>query len=346
MRGIPASLEAGGDAVTNLATYYDNAEQIIPLTAEFTNIFGAFTNPDTVVFILTDPNGTTTTYTGTGTDPNNIVNDAPGEYHIWLMPFSAMPKPPAGLWTYVWTGIGGSVAEGAQIYTGSFRVMPLTDVGTGFNQWYCSKEELKSRLQIDASDTGDDHEIQLVMQAVTDWITSYCGRHFYRVSETRTFVPGNVWTLDIDDIVTCTSLDLDYDGDGVYEVHWTENVNFQLLQYPKGYNAHNLGVPKPRNFLQVTSGTTGNPATGSGWLPWLIPFTPQNRVSITGVWGWETIPPNVTQAALYIAAEMFKAKDSPFGVAGIGELGIVKIAASPWVVELLRPYKSARAVGI
>jgi hypothetical protein len=156
-----------------------------------------------------------------------------------------------------------------------------------------------------------------------------------------------VWTLSIDDIVTATSVDLDYDGDGVYEVHWVEDVNYQLLNYPSNYNTRNLGVARPRNYLQVTSGSTGNPVVGSGWLPWIIPFTRQDRVSIEGVWGWPDVPPNVTQAALYIAAEMFKAKDSPFGVAGIGELGIVKIAASPWVVELLRPYINPRnKVGI
>ena len=332
--------------MTDLATYYDNAATVIPLDVEFTDAFGALADPATVVLTVTDPYGTATVYTGTGADPNHIVHDSTGEYHLWLQPFGAMPKPPAGNWTWCWTGVGGAVADGAQVFAGSFRVLPLTDVGTGYNMWYCTKEELKSRLQIDGTDTSDDHEIQIVMQAVTDWITTYCGRHFYRVTETRTFRPDNVWTLDIDDLVTCTSLDLDYDGDGVYEVHWVQDVNFQLMRTQSRYNKHNLGVARPYNNLQVTSGTTGNPAVGSGWLPWLWPFTRQDRVSITGVWGWQDIPPSVSQAALYIAAEMFKSKDSPFGVAGIGELGIVKIAASPWVVELLRPYKNMRNVGI
>lgn len=333
--------------MTDLPVYYDNAEQIIPVDVTFTNMFGAHTDPDTVTFVLTDPWGDVSTYAGVATGNPNIINqDAPGEYHIWLQLFNGMTPPPAGVWSYVWIGVGGTVAEGAQIFTGSFRVMPLSEVGMGASQWYCTMAELKSRLQIDDTDTSDDYEIQLVMGAVTDWITTYCGRHFYRVPETRTFKPENVWNLDIDDVVSVSSVDLDYDGDGVYEVHWTEGQQFQLLRYGSKYNQHNLGIARPYNYLQVTSGNAAQPE-GSGWLPWIWPFTRQDRVSISGIWGWQDIPWNVTQAALYIAAEMFKSKDSPFGVAGIGELGIVKIAASPWVVELLRPYINPRnKVGI
>jgi hypothetical protein len=201
--------------------------------------------------------------------------------------------------------------------------------------WYCGMEELKSRLQIE--DDTDDYEIQLAISTVTDWINSYCGRHFYQITEARTYRPDNVWTLTIDDLVSASSVDLDYDGDGVYEVHWVQDVNYQLLRYDGNYNQHDMGVARPSNYLQVTQGTSGNPAGGQ-WLPWLWPFTRQNRVQVTGTWGWPTIPPNVTQAALIMAADLFKAKDAPWGIAGFGELGLVKTQTSPMIVELLRGY--------
>jgi hypothetical protein len=321
--------------VTNQPIYYDNADQVIPVSVKFTKSDGTGTAPATVAVVVTNPYGASTTYNyAAGVDPNNVVSDGSGAFHIWLTPFTGGSPPPPGLWTYVWMGTGGAVNQGFQIFTGTFRVISYADLGLGMTTWYCSKEELKSRLQIDATDTSDDYEMQLAIQSVTDWITTYCGRHFYRVTEARTYRSDNVWNLD--DLVTATSVDLDYDGDGVYEVHWTENVNFQLYRYPNNYNAHDGGVARPNNYLQVTNGTTSNP--GGQWLPWIWPFTPQNRIKITGIWGWPDVPPNVTMAALILAADLFKAKDAPWGVAGIGELGMVKVQSNPWVVELLRGY--------
>jgi hypothetical protein len=318
-----------------LPVYYDNADQVVPVTVVFTKVDGTPTAPATVAIVVTDPHGTATTYTyiGGNVDPNEVVSDSNGAFHIWL----TSPATP-GLWTYVWMGSGGSVNQGFQIFTGTFRVLSYSDVGMGMTQWYCSKEELKSRLSISQSDTTDDYEIQLALQTVTDWITTYCARHFYRISEIRTFRPDNVWNLAIDDLVTCTSMDLDYDGDGVYEVHWTEGVNFQLMRYQDRYNAHNMGVARPNNYVQVLQGPANSNPIGGQWFPWLWPFTHQNRVQITGIWGWADVPPNVTSAALILASDLFKAKDAPWGIAGFGDLGMVKVQSNPWVVELLRPY--------
>lgn len=332
--------------MTNSAVYFNNVDQLIPVTVLFTKTDGTGTNPAAVSIVVTDPNGTATTY-GSGTDPNNIVSDGTGAYHIWLTPFTGGSPPPPGLWSYVWMGTGGSVANGFQIHTGTFRVFSYNDVSqAGFTLAYCAKEELKSRLSIPQTDTADDYEIQLAINTVTDWINSYTGRHFYRITEARTYRPDNVWNLKIDDIVTCTTLQLDYDGDGVYETTWTEGTNFQLMRYDYDYNLHNWGVERPRNYLQVLQGVNGNPAGGQ-WLPWLVPFTNQNRVKITGVWGWPQIPSAVTTAALMLAADLFKAKDAPWGVAGINDFGLVKVQNSPQVVELLRAYINvSRKVGV
>lgn len=336
--------------MTNQPIYYNNVDQVIPVSAQFTKADGVTgTIPATVAIVVTDPHGTATTYTYTNgnVDPNNVVSDGSGAFHIWLTPFTGGSPSPAGLWTYVWMGTGGLVNQGFQVFTGTFRVLSYADTALGMTTWYCSKEELKSRLQIAQTDTKDDYEIQLAIQSVTDWITTYCGRHFYQMSEVRTYRPGNVWNLAIDDLVTCTSLDLDYDGDGVYEVHWTENVNFQLMRIGDNYNAHNMGVARPKNYLQVLMGPANSNPIGGQWLPWLWPFTAQNRVKITGIWGWPDIPPNVTMAALILAADLFKAKDAPWGVAGIGDMGMVKVQSNPWVVELLRGYiNMAAKVGV
>lgn len=329
--------------MTNAPVYVDSAQQVIPVTATFLNSNGVATDPATVVITITDPHLTTTTYTYTPaqSDPNNILKDSTGHYHIWLKPFGASPKPPAGLWTYTWTGVGGTVDKGAQALAGSFRILSLDSV-TGLNRWYCSREDLKSRLGIDPADTKDDYEIQLAVQTVTDWITQYCGQPFYRLSEVRTFHNGSVWSMDIDPVVSITTLKIDFDGDGIYETTWVQDTDFQLIRYPDSYNPQDMGVARPKNHIRVlASAPNRNPANG-GWLPFTYPFTKQDRVQIDAIWGWADVPPNVTTASLILAADLFKAKDAPYGVAGLGEYGLVRVQSNPWVVELLRSYINMR----
>lgn len=320
--------------------YYANENEAVPVTpVTFATTAGVTADPTTVNCVVIDPTGSSTTYNYGGTAPYNLITrTATGVYALIL---TGLTVP--GLYTFIWIGTGASVN---QTTPGTFRLVSLSDIGmAGMQYWYCGMEELKSRLTI--TDTSDDYEIQLAIHTVTDWITSYCGRHFYQVTESRTYRPDNVWNLMIDDIVTCSGVDLDYDGDGVYEVHWIENTNFQLLQYEHVYNVNAAGVARPRNYLQVTTGTDTSTLSGGQWLPWLWPFTRQDRVKISGTWGWPQVPPNVTQAALILASDLFKSKDAPWGVAGIGDLGMVKVQSNPWVVELLRPYINVnRKVGV
>jgi len=314
--------------------YYANAAEAIPVTpVTFLSATGIAADPTSVSCVVTDPTGTATTYNYNGSPPNNtILRSGTGQYTLLL---TGLTVP--GLYTFVWVGTGANVN---QVTPGTFRLTSLTDIdNAGMQFWYCGMEELKSRLQIE--DNADDYEIQLAISTVTSWINNYCGRHFYQITEARTYRPDNVWTMPVDDIVTCTSVDLDYDGDGVFEVHWTENVNFQLYRYDYNYNKHDLGIKWPSNYLQVLSSSPANIAGGQ-WLPWLWPFTHQDRVKVTGVWGWPVIPPDVTMAALILSADLFKAKDAPWGVAGIGDLGMVKVQSNPWVMEMLRPYINPR----
>jgi hypothetical protein len=327
--------------MTDTPQYYANSATAIPVTpVVFKNSSKLVADPTLVNCVVTDPTGLVTTYNYNGAGPyNTITRTSTGNFALTLSGLTA-----GGLYTFTWIGTGASVN---QVTPGTFRLIPITDTDSaGMQYWYCSREELKSRLQIEVDDDDDDYEIQLALHAVTDWINVYCGRHFYQITEVRTYRPCNVWNLEIDDLVTCTSVDLDYDGDGIYEVHWTEGTDFQLLRYADHYNKHNMGVARPDNYLQVLMGSNGNPSGGQ-WLPWLWPFTRQDRVQITGVWGWPSVPPNVTQAALILAADLFKAKDAPWGIAGIGDLGMVKVQSNPWVAELLRSYINMSAkVGV
>jgi len=73
----------------------------------------------------------------------------------------------------------------------------------------------------------------------------------------------------------------------------------------------------------------------------------QDRCQVTGVFGWPKVPRNVREAARLLAADHFKRKDAPFGVAGFSEYGPVRISQNSMVGNLLHRYvKTQVKVGI
>ena len=63
-------------------------------------------------------------------------------------------------------------------------------------------------------------------------------------------------------------------------------------------------------------------------------------LQVTATFGWSAIPFEVNEACILKAASLFKRKDAPFGVAGFGEFGAVRITrADPDVMELLANFR-------
>ena len=330
--------------------YYDNpaeAAAVIPVT--FTNTAGVVADPASISCVVTNPAGVAATYTFGGSPPNNIVTrTSAGNYALNITGLTV-----AGLYVTTWVGTGNSVQ---QVSPYTFRIVPLSAVGTGMQYWYTGREELKSRLNI--TDSNSDYEIQIAIQAVTNWINTYCGRHFYQLTETRTYQPDNIWELMVDDIAASTAantvVNLDYDGDGVYETAWGNpappigtgrNYTLKLGDpggYQDNYNVNAAGVPRPYRQLQALMGAQGSNLVGGGWLPFTWPYTVLNRVQVITTWGWDVIPPSVQQASLLLCTDVFKSKDAPWGIAGTAETGLMRVQSNPWAVEFLHDYVNMR----
>jgi hypothetical protein len=140
--------------------------------------------------------------------------------------------------------------------------------------------------------------------------------------------------------VSVSALNIDLDGDGIYETSWVLNTDYMLKIGERQFNKTVYGEPRPYTQVQVLKG-------GATWFPFVWPFTHLDRVQIVGTFGWPQVPPSVHQAALLIASDWFKLKDAPWGVAGISDIGIVKTNPNPWISEQLRPYIRPRGkVGV
>jgi hypothetical protein len=208
--------------------------------------------------------------------------------------------------------------------------------------FYTSVEELKSRLNI--TDTVSDFELELAVQAAARAVESYCGRFFYQIAETRTYVPYDLYELPVDDLVSVTSMATDQDGDGVFEQSWVAGTDFQLSFGIWEFNANVTGEARPYTHIRAI-----NAVGGGKFFPYTWPFSRLDRIQIVGVWGWPAVPYRVKQAALQIASELFKLKDSPFGLAGTSEFGMVRLprGGNPYVASLLCDYASPmRKVGM
>lgn len=306
--------------------FYDNVNEIALLTNNFL-LNGASADPTTISCVVTEPAGVSVTHTFAGAAPADIVKVSTGKYTL-SVPCSPSAAGIDGLWSFEWIGTGAV----SDVQPGTWRVLP-----EAVGRFYAGLEELKDRLGV--TDTTDDSSAQMAIQAASSWISEYCGQPFYRVIETRTYQPHDIWALNIDPLVSVSALNVDTTGNGVFDQAWVLNTDYALKLDENQYNVNAAGVARPYRRVQVLQ--------AGKWFPPVWPYSHLDRVQIIGTWGWPAVPPPVTQACLTLAAQFWKEKDAPFGVAGVSDFGVVRIQTNPWVVELLRPYiYSKRKVGV
>jgi hypothetical protein len=286
--------------------FHQGADELATLTNTF-SVAGSVADPTTVTLAVTSPSGTTTTYTY----PASITKSSTGVYT------KDIACSEADTWEYVWTGTGTA----SDVVAGTWTVLT-----TDLQRLYCSVEELKSRLAI--GDTVDDFEIRIAIEAACRGIEDYCDRHFWRGSYTRTFVPepGNWYgCLKVDDLVSITTLKTDEGGDGTFEQTWSAS-DYQLLPL----NATARVESRPYTEIRALARTW--PAYG--------PMIGQrdDRVEITGIFGWPKIPVAVKQACLILSADTFGLKDAKFGVQAYGDFAM-RIRDNPRAQSMLKPYR-------
>jgi hypothetical protein len=288
--------------------FYESASELAKLTNTF-SVAGTPTDPTTVTLTITTPSQVSTPYTWAG---GTVTRTSAGVFT------KDIACTEAGEWTFEWAGTGAASDDEA----GTWSVHP-----TSMGKLYATPAALKSRFGI--SDTNDDYEIHQACFAAARSVEQICERVFYRSqSEARTFVPCDKYVLDLpefNDLVSVTAVATDTTGDGTFETSWTSS-DYQLLP-------HNTSGPEAKPYTKVK-------AVGSYSFP--IPTTTlarDDRVQITGVWGWGKVPYSVREASLILAADYFKLKDAPFGVAGLGEFGTIRVRENPRVMSLLGPYK-------
>lgn len=291
--------------------FYASASELATLTNTF-RVAGVATDPTTVTLTITTPAGVATSYTYAAAE---ITKTATGVYT------KDIPCTEAGEWQYVWTGTGSA----SDVQAGTWTVYETT-----LGKLYCTVDALKSRLGIPLTSTVDDYELHAACFSASRAIEHDCERHFWRTAsaEARTFTPGDAYCLklpEFSDLVSVTTLKTDDSGDGTYDITWA-STDFQL------WPGNSSAAPEPRPYTRVL-------AVGSYTFPTLTVTGRTDRVEITGVWGWASVPWGIKQAALIAAADTYKLKDAPFGVAGFGDFGPMRVGTNRAADRYLAPYR-------
>jgi len=269
----------------------------------------------TVGLTVTDPDGITTTPAttqgGSGTQITYTAN---------------VPATKAGTWTYRFVA-SGAVTDAED---GQFQVIPLATTNV-----YTTLPELKAGLAIPLTDTVDDDDLQDAILTASRTVDGDCQRHFYKVTETRTLTPTDLWHVRFGpymDLISIITLKTDSSGDGTFETTWA-TTDYQLLCADGTPNV-NAG-PEARPYRRIK-------AIGTQTFPcaWQWHLSRSDLVQIEGTWGWPSaIPDRIRRATRLAAAEIFKLNSAPFGAIGMADLGIIRVRANPKYQALISTYQ-------
>lgn len=198
-----------------------------------------------------------------------------------------------------------------------------------------TEDDLKEILGIANADTTDDNRLTMAADAATQMIQAYCNRHFVQQAtvSARTYVASTPWLLEVDDISTAIGLIVktDEDADGVFETTWA-STDYQL----EPLNGKLGGQDWPYTRIRAIKARE-------------FPFDyGQALVQVTARWGWanpdainDYVPHPVEQAAQIQGVSVFKSAEAPLGIAGFGDIGIMRLrqAMHPVAMALLAPYR-------
>lgn len=185
---------------------------------------------------------------------------------------------------------------------------------------YVTRDQLKNWVKI--ADDRDNELFDIALGGATNWIHDTTGRTFEldEAPSSRVLrVAGRSWRTD----------------DGLYALTVPDIGTLDGLLVETGAGT---------SWSTVTDAETGpDEAPGDGWpITHLLRSTAWpigvQRVRVTARWGWPAVPDGVRQACLIQAGRLFRRKDSPEGVMGGSEWGVVRVTREdPDARALLNP---------
>ena len=196
---------------------------------------------------------------------------------------------------------------------------------------YATLTQIKAYMSI--SDNTDNDLLEDLIESASRSIDRIANRRFYldSVASARLYRAYSDIFVYIDDLGTTTDLVVktDSNGNGSYAKTLTLNQDYILdpLTAPS--------LSRPYTQLTMVSNTETWPI-----FPGLTQNGLRPGVQVTARWGWPSVPDDINMACLILTADLYKRKDAPGGILGLGDLGVVRM--SPLgrdVTAMVRAYK-------
>ncbi len=198
---------------------------------------------------------------------------------------------------------------------------------------YATLSEVKAAARI--TDDIDDSLLETAIESSSRDIDAYTERVFFNTGATavtRIYIPENIYLLETDDIIAVTSIKSDTTGEGGFDQTWA-STDYQL---------------EPLNGLAGGIATPFTRVRAVGDYLWPI-YEPrdinagQASVQIVARFGFASIPSAIKQATILSSLRAYKRYESPTGVLGFSDMGVVRVGRlDPDVERLIQPYRKIR----
>lgn len=192
---------------------------------------------------------------------------------------------------------------------------------------YTTLAEVKQAMGIPVADTLDDTMLEIAIESASRAIDSYTGRNFYSSgTATRYYAPTSNYVCDTDDIAEFVHVKT-MDSTDLYTITW-QTTDYQL----EPLNGIVDGMPTPYTRIRAIGDQLFEPLNGEA------------TVEVRAVFGYSAVPIEVKQACIIQSSRLMKRLDSPLGVAGIGDLGVIRVSSriDPDVAQLVDSYRKIK----
>lgn len=192
---------------------------------------------------------------------------------------------------------------------------------------YCTLADVKAALRI--TDTIDDALLENSINSASRMIDQYCNRYFYSTSagEVRYYKANDGFVCWIDDAQSISEIKTSATDPLIFDTTW-EAADYQVLPANRWANGAYYPI-------------TGITATDNLLFP---VWADMALVKVTAQFGWASVPDPIKFACIIQASRLFKRLESPLGVAGVSDIGIMRVGANidGDVAQLINPFRLLR----
>ena len=182
---------------------------------------------------------------------------------------------------------------------------------------YATLTEIKNYMSI--SDSTDNDLLENLVESASRSIDRIANRRFYldATASARLYRAYSNIFVYVDDIGTTSNLvvAVDENGNGTYSKTLTLNTDYILDPLTS------QSLNRPFTQLTMVSNTQTWPI-----FPGLTSNGLRPGVQVTARWGWPSVPDDLNMACLILTADLYKRKDAPGGILGLGDLGVVRMS--------------------